>query len=35
MEEPEEELAELAFIYEQKGLSPELAMRVAEELTEP
>jgi VIT1/CCC1 family predicted Fe2+/Mn2+ transporter len=33
-EEPEEELAELAFLYEQKGLSPDLAMRVAEELTE-
>jgi VIT1/CCC1 family predicted Fe2+/Mn2+ transporter len=33
-EEPEEELAELAYLYEQKGLSPDLAMRVAEELTE-
>jgi VIT1/CCC1 family predicted Fe2+/Mn2+ transporter len=33
-EEPEEELAELAFLYEQKGLSSDLAMRVAEELTE-
>jgi VIT1/CCC1 family predicted Fe2+/Mn2+ transporter len=33
-EEPAEELAELAFLYEQKGLSPELAVRVAEELTE-
>ena len=33
-EEPEEELAELAFLYEQKGLSADLAMRVAEELTE-
>jgi VIT1/CCC1 family predicted Fe2+/Mn2+ transporter len=32
-EEPEEELAELAFIYQQKGLSEELAVRVAEELT--
>jgi vacuolar iron transporter family protein len=32
-EEPEEELAELAFIYQQKGLSEELAIRVAEELT--
>jgi vacuolar iron transporter family protein len=34
LEEPEEELAELAYMYEQKGLSPELAIRVAEELTE-
>jgi vacuolar iron transporter family protein len=34
LEEPEEELAELAYMYEQKGLSAELAMRVAEELTE-
>ncbi len=34
LEEPEEELAELAFIYQQKGLSPELAQQVAEELTE-
>jgi VIT1/CCC1 family predicted Fe2+/Mn2+ transporter len=33
LEEPEEELAELAFIYQQKGLSEELAVRVAEELT--
>ena len=33
-EEPEEELAELAFLYQQKGLSPDLAQRVAEELTE-
>jgi VIT1/CCC1 family predicted Fe2+/Mn2+ transporter len=33
-EEPEEELAELAYLYEQKGLSSDLAMRVAEELTE-
>jgi VIT1/CCC1 family predicted Fe2+/Mn2+ transporter len=33
-EEPEEELAELAFIYQRKGLSAELAQRVAEELTE-
>ena len=32
-EEPEEELAELAYIYQQKGLSEELAVRVAEELT--
>ena len=32
-EEPEEELAELAYLYEQKGLSPDLAVRVAEELT--
>jgi vacuolar iron transporter family protein len=32
-EEPEEELAELAFIYQRKGLSEELAVRVAEELT--
>lgn len=30
---PEEELAELADIYRQKGLSPELALQVAEELT--
>jgi VIT1/CCC1 family predicted Fe2+/Mn2+ transporter len=34
LDEPEEELAELAFIYQQKGLSPELAQQVAEELTE-
>ena len=33
-EMPEEELAELAGIYRGKGLSPELAQRVAEELTE-
>ncbi len=33
-EEPEEELAELAYIYQQKGLSPELALQVAEQLTE-
>src|SRR5829696_9769267 len=33
-EEPDEELAELAYMYEQKGLSAELAMRVAGELTE-
>jgi VIT1/CCC1 family predicted Fe2+/Mn2+ transporter len=33
-EEPEEELSELAYLYEQKGLSADLAMRVAEELTE-
>ncbi len=32
-EEPEEELAELAGIYRQKGLSRELARQVAEELT--
>ena len=32
-DEPEEELAELAYLYEQKGLSPELARQVAEELT--
>ena len=30
LEEPEEELAELAYMYEQKGLSSELAIRVAE-----
>jgi VIT1/CCC1 family predicted Fe2+/Mn2+ transporter len=33
-EEPEEELAELADLYNQKGLSPELAHEVARELTE-
>lgn len=33
-EQPEEELAELAAIYRAKGLSDELAQRVAEELTE-
>lgn len=33
-EEPEAELAELAAIYEAKGLSPELAHQVAVELTE-
>jgi VIT1/CCC1 family predicted Fe2+/Mn2+ transporter len=33
-EEPEEELAELAFLYQQKGLSADLAMQVAEQLTE-
>jgi VIT1/CCC1 family predicted Fe2+/Mn2+ transporter len=33
LEEPEEELAELAYLYEQKGLNPELAMQVATELT--
>jgi VIT1/CCC1 family predicted Fe2+/Mn2+ transporter len=33
-EEPEEELAELAFLYEQKGLSRHLALQVAKELTE-
>ena len=32
-DEPEEELAELAFFYEQKGLNPELAQQVAVELT--
>ena len=32
-EEPEEELAELAELYHQKGLSPELARQVAGELT--
>jgi vacuolar iron transporter family protein len=32
-EEPEEELAELAYFYEQKGLNPELAKQVALELT--
>ena len=34
VEEPEEELAELAGIYVAKGLSEELAMQVARELTE-
>jgi len=33
-EQPEEELAELAAIYEGKGLSPATAWKVAEELTE-
>jgi VIT1/CCC1 family predicted Fe2+/Mn2+ transporter len=33
-EEPDEELAELADLYHQKGLSPELARQVAHELTE-
>lgn len=33
-EQPEEELAELTALYEQKGLRPETARRVAEELTE-
>lgn len=33
-EQPEAELRELAWFYEQKGLSPELAMKVAAELTE-
>lgn len=33
-EEPEEELAELAELYHQRGLSPELARQVALELTE-
>jgi vacuolar iron transporter family protein len=32
-EEPEEELAELAYLYQQKGLSAELAKQVADELT--
>ena len=32
-EEPEEELAELAGIYQEKGLSPELALEVATALT--
>ncbi|MGX5715611.1 VIT1/CCC1 transporter family protein [Arthrobacter sp. MAHUQ-56] len=32
-EEPEEELAELASIYQAKGLTPETAAKVAEELT--
>jgi VIT1/CCC1 family predicted Fe2+/Mn2+ transporter len=32
-DEPEEELAELAFFYEAKGLNPELALQVATELT--
>ncbi len=32
-DEPEEELAELAGIYQAKGLSPELALQVATELT--
>ncbi len=32
-ENPEAELRELAWFYEQKGMSPELAIRVAEELT--
>ena len=32
-EEPEEELAELAQIYQDKGLSPDLAIQVARELT--
>ncbi|MEU6584180.1 VIT family protein [Nocardia sp. NPDC046763] len=33
-EQPEEELAELAAIYERKGLSPATARKVAQELTE-
>jgi VIT1/CCC1 family predicted Fe2+/Mn2+ transporter len=33
LEEPEEELAELAYLYELKGLNPDLAMQVATELT--
>ena len=32
-EMPQEELAELAGLYEQRGLSPDLAVRVAEQLT--
>ncbi|MBP1326839.1 VIT1/CCC1 family predicted Fe2+/Mn2+ transporter [Leucobacter exalbidus] len=32
-EQPEEELRELAGLYEQRGLTPHLAMQVAEELT--
>ncbi len=32
-ENPEAELRELAWFYEQKGMSPELAIKVAEELT--
>ncbi|WP_348235550.1 VIT1/CCC1 transporter family protein, partial [Salmonella enterica] len=32
-EQPAEELAELTGIYEARGLSPELARKVAEELT--
>lgn len=32
-EDPEGELRELAWFYEQKGMSPKLAMQVAEELT--
>jgi VIT1/CCC1 family predicted Fe2+/Mn2+ transporter len=32
-DEPEEELAELAYLYQQKGLSPDLAKEVAKELT--
>lgn len=32
-EDPEGELRELAWFYEQKGISPELAIKVAEELT--
>ncbi|NBW73541.1 MAG: VIT family protein [Microbacteriaceae bacterium] len=32
-EDPEGELRELAWFYEQKGMSPALAMKVAEELT--
>ena len=34
VEEPEEELAELAGLYVEKGLSEELAVRVAQELTD-
>lgn len=32
-QDPEGELRELAWFYEQKGMSPQLAMKVAEELT--
>jgi len=32
-EQPQQELAELAGIYEDRGLSPELALKVAQELT--
>jgi VIT1/CCC1 family predicted Fe2+/Mn2+ transporter len=32
-DEPEEELAELAYFYEEKGLNAELALQVATELT--
>ena len=34
LEQPEEELLELAGFYEQRGLSPHLALEVAQELTE-
>jgi len=32
-EQPEQELRELAWFYEQKGISPDLAIKIAEELT--